>query len=154
MAVVGSNKSDSHLDSNSDGYEGWLAEGRRLLADLPKESWDDNWFNDDYKPEAEGNVRVFFWDLYFLFMNETSKITTRSGSQPDLSATLGAPGSSCTARNPLPESTTSQVSQKSRISPKRARAAATRLAREILVLDTLRRRLQRKYQKMNRLSVP
>ena len=58
MAIVGSNSSDSHLDS--DGYDAWFAEGRRLLADLPTESWDDNWFNDKYKPEAEGNVHVFF----------------------------------------------------------------------------------------------
>jgi hypothetical protein len=75
-------------------------------------------------------------------------------SQPEMLATLAAPASSSAPHNSRSESTTSQVSSKKRISPKRARAAATRLARELSVLDALRKRLQCKYQRMCRLMVP
>lgn len=56
LTVVGPNVSDSQLDS--DGYKAWLAEGRRLIADLPTESWDDRWITDDYYM-AKPTVRNF-----------------------------------------------------------------------------------------------
>ena len=59
-----------------------------------------------------------------------------SSSQPELLATSAAPGSSSaphnSPHNSRSQSTTSQVSSKKQISPKRARAAATRLAHNSL----------------------
>ena len=64
--LVRGNLSESQLDS--DGYNAWLAEGRRLIADLPTESWDDKWITDDYyKPKT--TVRIFFNVNYTLYLS-------------------------------------------------------------------------------------
>lgn len=102
-------------------------------------------------------------------------VMTPTVSPPELLPTLAAPGSSSTTghnplsetpspapgsssttgQNPLSETPSPQLSSKKHVSPspKRARASASQLARELSVLDALRKRLQRKYEKMRTLSL-
>jgi hypothetical protein len=67
LTLVRGNPTESQLDS--DGYKAWLAEGRRLIADLPTESWDDNWINDDYYYKPKTSVCIFFNVNYTLFLS-------------------------------------------------------------------------------------
>jgi hypothetical protein len=54
----------------SDCYKAWLAEGRRLIADLPTESWDDRWISDDCD-NAEATLHTIFFIYIILLIYES-----------------------------------------------------------------------------------